>query len=122
MYKLDLTVEVVATGIVRNPNTNEKEGVNVTTPISNFVTQALNNSRPGKFEEAKRLKDLIQKVETNKPIEVTEDEMKVIFNIFQGTEINTMLAFASMAESLNKDFDIIKYEDSVKNLRTHRPF
>ena len=111
MYKLDLTKEVIATGIRRNQMTNENEQVLVKTPLSAFVNQQLN--RVGTFEEAEKVRSLITKVETDKVFEVTPEEMKIVLRIFQRSETKTMLAFSDMAKELNKDFDIIQFEKNL---------
>ncbi len=108
MYKLDLTKKVIATGFRRDYKTGEQTEVVVETPLSNFVSQSLKRVRS--FSEAEKVRGLIGKVKTGNQIEVTGEEMKVVFEIFKRTETETMLAFADMANALNEGFDIVDYE------------
>ena len=112
MYKLDLTKKVVATGFKPVPQTGEKVPV-VETPLSNFVLQSLN--RVGSFSEAGKVRGLLEKAETNKPFDATDEEMKVVFRIFQRTETKTMLVFADMTEELNENFNAVEYEQGLNS-------
>jgi len=111
MYELDLTREVVANGYRRNES-GQQEPVVVKTPLSTFVKQSL--ARVGSFERAEKVRDLISKAESGQKFIAEEDEMKIIFEIFQRTETKTMLVFADMVEELNSDVDVVSYEKKLK--------
>ena len=111
-YKLDLTQKVTATEFKPNQQ-GQLTAVKKEVPLSNIALDFLNRSRPGSFAKIEELNDLIEKSKSNAPFEVTKEQMKIIFRIFQRTEISIITAFSKMVESENKDFDSVEFEKEL---------
>ena len=85
------------------------------------LMKALNLSNIS-FSDAERVSELPEKLakSATEVIEVTDDEFKIIFQIFQRTLVTQQkIAFKKMVESVNEGFSLAEYE--TKPINQNKP-
>ena len=79
--------------------------------LSSIITVNLETVQTDNFKDAEFLYELIEKVNTNSKISVSEEEFEIIFGILQRCSIKEKIFFKKMVETENEEFDLIEYEN-----------